>query len=30
VDKAALANSMKGNPIVLTAEELREIISLAL
>jgi len=30
VEKAALASSMKGNPIELTAEELREIISLAL
>jgi alcohol dehydrogenase class IV len=30
VEKAAAANSMKGNPIVLTSEELREIISLAL
>jgi alcohol dehydrogenase class IV len=30
VEKAALANSMKGNPIVLTAEELHEIISLSL
>ena len=30
VEKAAQASSMKGNPIVLTAEELREIISLAL
>ena len=30
VEKAAQANSMKGNPIVLTEEELREIISRAL
>ena len=30
VEKAGIANSMKGNPIVLTPEELREIISLAL
>jgi alcohol dehydrogenase class IV len=30
VEKAAQANSMKGNPIVLTKEELREIISRAL
>jgi alcohol dehydrogenase class IV len=30
VEKAAQASSMKGNPIVLTAEELREIISLSL
>jgi alcohol dehydrogenase class IV len=30
VDKAAQASSMKGNPIVLSGEELREIISLSL
>ena len=30
VEKAAQASSMKGNPVVLTAEELREIISRAL
>jgi alcohol dehydrogenase class IV len=30
VEKAARANSMKGNPIVLTEGELREIISRAL
>jgi alcohol dehydrogenase class IV len=30
VEKAAQASSMKANPIVLTEEELREIISLAL
>jgi alcohol dehydrogenase class IV len=30
VEKAAQASSMKGNPIVLTGEELREIISRAL
>jgi alcohol dehydrogenase class IV len=30
VEKAAQANSMKGNPIVLTEGELREIISRAL
>jgi alcohol dehydrogenase class IV len=30
VEKAAQASSMKGNPIVLTEEELREIVSRAL
>jgi alcohol dehydrogenase class IV len=30
VEKAAQASSMKGNPIVLTEEELREIVSLSL
>ena len=30
VEKAAQASSMKGNPIVLTGEELREIVSCAL
>jgi alcohol dehydrogenase class IV len=30
IEKAAQANSMKGNPIALTEEELREIISRAL
>ena len=30
VEKAAQASSMKGNPLVLTEEELREIISRAL
>jgi hypothetical protein len=30
VEKAAKASSMKGNPIVLTAEELREIVTRAI
>ena len=30
VEKAAQSSSMKGNPIVLTGEELREIVSLSL
>jgi hypothetical protein len=30
VEKAAQASSMKGNPIVLTAEELRQIIARAI